>query len=189
MSFAINIIDNLCLLQQYYMEHNEKDCHDHQCTIRIKFHVHSWLHLLVAEKLAIFEMLFWQLGMCCSGACRCREGLTRVNVWTVRGGHLWGYPGSRGPFSKYLIWNKPCLRFDKAPCLCASLTPLRHERWVSMRKKCRLEPRVLWRLTIFKNFLWENGCTHCKEALKVNITCQMFSNGLFCRNVESSDLH
>ena len=24
-------------------------------------------------------------------------------------------PGSRGPFSIYLIWNKPCLRFDKAP--------------------------------------------------------------------------
>ena len=22
------------------------------------------------------------------------------------------YPGSRGPFSKYLVWNKPCLRFD-----------------------------------------------------------------------------
>ena len=25
------------------------------------------------------------------------------------------YPGSRGPLSKYLIWNKPRLRFDKAP--------------------------------------------------------------------------
>ena len=24
------------------------------------------------------------------------------------------YPGSGGPFSKYLILNKPCLRFDKA---------------------------------------------------------------------------
>ena len=24
-------------------------------------------------------------------------------------------PCSRGPFSKYLIWNKPCLQFDKAP--------------------------------------------------------------------------
>ena len=28
---------------------------------------------------------------------------------------LFTYPGSRGPFSKYLIWNKPCLLFDKAP--------------------------------------------------------------------------
>ena len=25
------------------------------------------------------------------------------------------YPGSRSPFLKYLRWNKPCLRFDKAP--------------------------------------------------------------------------
>ena len=25
------------------------------------------------------------------------------------------YPGSRGPFSKYLRWNKPFLWFDKAP--------------------------------------------------------------------------
>ena len=25
------------------------------------------------------------------------------------------YPGSRDPFSKYLVGNKPCLRFDKAP--------------------------------------------------------------------------
>ena len=25
------------------------------------------------------------------------------------------YPGSRGPFSKYLIWNKPCLRLIRLP--------------------------------------------------------------------------
>ena len=35
-----------------------------------------------------------------------------LSCWRQRGRV---YPGSRGPFSKYLIWNKPCLRFDKAP--------------------------------------------------------------------------
>ena len=59
------------------------------------------------------------------------------------------YPGSRGLFSKYLISNKPCLRFDKAPesyfflsAFRASLTRLRRERSVSIRKKHPLEPRV-----------------------------------------------
>ena len=35
-----------------------------------------------------------------------------LSFWRQRGRV---YPGSRGQFSKYLIWNKPCLRFDKAP--------------------------------------------------------------------------
>ena len=32
----------------------------------------------------------------------------------IREAQAWKYPGSRGPFSKYLVWNKLCLRFDKA---------------------------------------------------------------------------
>ena len=58
---------------------------------------------------------------------------------------LFHYPGSRGPFSKYLIWNKPCLRFDKASsALRASLTQLRRDPSASIRKKYPLEPRVLF---------------------------------------------
>ena len=58
---------------------------------------------------------------------------------------LYNYPGPRCPFSKYLLWNKPCLRFDKAPetvvflsALRTSLTRLRSERSVSIRKN------ILW---------------------------------------------
>ena len=56
-------------------------------------------------------------------------------------------PGSRGPFSKYLIWNKPYLRFDKAP----EFFPLDASRLVDAalpriisndKKKYPLEPRV-----------------------------------------------
>ena len=56
------------------------------------------------------------------------------------------------PFSKYLIWKKPCIRFDKAlwnpgyifflSAFRASLTRLRRERSVSTWKKNPLEPRV-----------------------------------------------
>ena len=55
------------------------------------------------------------------------------------------YPGSRSPFLKYPKWNKPCLRFDKAPetdfffSLGASLT---RQTSVSIREKYPLEPRV-----------------------------------------------
>ena len=62
--------------------------------------------------------------------------------------HLfYNYHGSRGPFSKYLIWNKPCLRFDKTPetvfflsALRTSLTRLHRERSVSIRKNIRWNP-------------------------------------------------
>ena len=71
------------------------------------------------------------------------------------------YPGSWGPFSKYLIWNKPCLRFDNAPetykgigiRLSRRFAPRwrgfaakhKYRQWllVSVRKKYPLEPRVL----------------------------------------------
>ena len=48
--------------------------------------------------------------------------LWSVFVWVIeywmantRWTHLEAYPGYKGPFSKYLRWNKPCSRFDKAP--------------------------------------------------------------------------
>ena len=44
------------------------------------------------------------------------------------------YPSPRGPFSKYLIWNKSCLRLIRLLC---------REPSVSIRKKYPLEPRVL----------------------------------------------
>ena len=44
------------------------------------------------------------------------------------------YPSPRGPFSKYLIWNKSCLRLIRLLCC---------EPSVSIRKKYPLEPRVL----------------------------------------------
>ena len=57
------------------------------------------------------------------------------------------YPGSRGPFSKYL---RPCSRFHRAR---ASLTRLRREPSVrSMRKKYPLEPRVKRQLILAINF-------------------------------------
>ena len=54
--------------------------------------------------------------------------------------------GSRGPFSKYLIWNKPCLRFDKAP------------RWRSFAAnyQYRKEKYILWKpgyLSAFAGFI------------------------------------
>ena len=45
-----------------------------------------------------------------------------LSFWRQRGRV---YPGSRGPFSKYPIWNKPCLRFDKAPETLFFLSTLR----------------------------------------------------------------
>ena len=60
------------------------------------------------------------------------------------------YPGSRGPFSKYLRWNEPCSRFHRAR---ASLTRLRREPSVrSTRKKYPLEPRVKRQLILALNF-------------------------------------
>ena len=47
------------------------------------------------------------------------------------------YPGSRGPFSKFLIWNNPCLRFD--------LTQLGREPPVSIRKNILLNAGYLER--------------------------------------------
>ena len=76
-----------------------------------------------------------------------QETSCRLHKWLLVNGFR-TYPGSRGPFSKYLIWNKPCLRFDKAPeffflsALRASLTRLRREPSVSVRKQYPLEPRV-----------------------------------------------
>ena len=66
------------------------------------------------------------------------------------------YPGSRSPFLKYLRWNQPCLRFEKAPekdfCFFRrSLTSLGASRLVDAasprnicidKKKYPLEPRV-----------------------------------------------
>ena len=52
-------------------------------------------------------------------------------------------PGSRGPSSKYLRWNKPVdikSSFSSAPY--ASLIRLRRQPSVSIRKKYPLEPRV-----------------------------------------------
>ena len=67
-----------------------------------------------------------------------QETSWRLHKWLLVSGSR-TYPGSRGPFSKYLIWNKPCLRFDKAPelffSLGASLTRLRREPSVKPLKE------------------------------------------------------
>ena len=53
------------------------------------------------------------------------------------------HPGSRGPSSKHLRWNKPVdIESFFSSALCASLTGLRRESTVSIRKKYTLEPRV-----------------------------------------------
>jgi len=68
------------------------------------------------------------------------------------------YPVSRGPFSKYLRWNEPCSRFDRAR---ASLMWLRREPSVgSMTKKYPLEPRVKRQLILALNF-WVSDLFYC----------------------------
>ena len=90
----------------------------------------------------------------------------KIEVWLYPGSFSYvllflGNPGSRGPFSKHLRWNTPCLRFDKARCffdhltaLCASLTWLLRESSVSIRKKYPLEPMVLLgpRTSLYRSF-------------------------------------
>ena len=74
-TFAGSILDNLCLLPQL-MEHiqNTIAWFNHQRVIRInRFHNHFRLFHQSLKKLAIVERVFWQLGTCSSGHCRCRE--------------------------------------------------------------------------------------------------------------------
>ena len=54
---------------------------------------------------------------------------------------VYSYSGSRGSFSKYLIWNKPFLRFDKTSEMVIFSLGAR-EPSVSMRQKYPLEPKV-----------------------------------------------
>ena len=71
--------------------------------------------------------------MAYSAVFLCFYGIPTPCVTTYKPRQTWKtIPGSRGPFSKWLIWNKPCLRFDKAPSLLlsalrASLTRLRRD--------------------------------------------------------------
>ena len=80
------------------------------------------------------------------------------------------YPGSRGPFPKYLIWNKPCLRFDKAPeTLFFSLGALglidaAWPRTVSIdKKKYPLEPRVVKYICPFMSLSTEKNRIRCMQ--------------------------
>ena len=75
------------------------------------------------------------------------------------------YPGSRGPFSKYLILNKPCLRFDKAPetlFFSVGASP----RTISIDKK-KISSGTQGRHTV-----WTYGCSGSRSALTTSgISC------------------
>ena len=82
------------------------------------------------------------------------------------------YPGSRGPFSKYLILNKPCLRFDKAPETlffsvgASRLVDAASPRTISIDKK-KISSGTQGRHTV-----WTYGCSGSRSALTTSgISC------------------
>ena len=82
------------------------------------------------------------------------------------------YPGSRGPFSKHLILNKPCLRFDKAPETlffsvgASRLVDAASPRTISIDKK-KISSGTQGRHTV-----WTYGCSGSRSALTTSgISC------------------
>ena len=65
-------------------------------------------------------------------------GWEKSKMWSKFKFHI---SSPRGPFSKYLRWNKPCWRFEKAPRL---VTYHISGEFKLRKKKKLLEPRVIY---------------------------------------------
>ena len=92
------------------------------------------------------------------------------------------YPGSRGPFPKYLIWNKPCLRFDKAPETLFFSLGASPRTISSDKKKYPLELKVVKYLPVHE-FIHTSSLTYFFCCERGDFLCSHSNGDIFtCEN-------